>query len=188
MGRPRLAPPCFSDNGARMIRNRLGLVLAATSIYVTAALVGAMPAAAQQSPPPSSDKNAIVLVPGLMTGPGTMGPRGYKRLCAPRSVGLYEWQVRWVEQIVKPTEAQRAVLNDLQDASAKATATLAAACKTEIPATTIAQLEIVDRRLDAMSQAVKTLRPAFEAFYAALGDQQKQRLDVFGPKHHGWRW
>jgi hypothetical protein len=27
-----------------------------------------------------------------------------KRLCAPRSVGLYEWQVRWVEQIVKPTE------------------------------------------------------------------------------------
>ena len=67
-------------------------------------------------------------------------------------------------------------------------ATIAAACKTEVPSTTIAQLEIVDRRLDAMSQAVKTLRPAFEAFYAALDDQQKQRLDVFGPKHHGWRW
>jgi hypothetical protein len=60
------------------------MALAASSIYVMVALVGAMPAAAQQSPPAGPDKNAIVLVPGLMTGPGTMWPRGYKRLCTPR--------------------------------------------------------------------------------------------------------
>ena len=74
-----------------------------------------------------------------MTGPGTMGPRGYKRLCTPRSIGLYEWQVRWVERLVRPTETQRAALNDLQAASAKAIATISAACKTEAPATTSAR-------------------------------------------------
>jgi LTXXQ motif family protein len=157
-----------------MITNQLRLALVATSICITATIAGAIPVVAQQSPPASLDKNAIVLVPGLMTGPGTMGPRGYKRFCTPRSIGLYEWQIRWVEQIVKATEAQKAAMTDLQAASATALAAISAACKAETaPATTIAQLEMVDRRLDAMSQAVKTLRPAFEAFYASLDNQQK---------------
>jgi hypothetical protein len=104
------------------------------------------------------------------------------------SIGLYEWQMRWIEQVVRPTEAQKAALDDLQAASAKALVTISAACKADPPATTLAQLEMVDRRLDAMSQTVKTLRPALEPFYAALDNQQKPRLDVFGPKHHGWYW
>jgi hypothetical protein len=117
-----------------------------------------------------------------------MGPRGYRRLCTPRSVGLYEWQVRWLERVVRPTEAQRAALNDLQSASSKAIATMATACKAEMPTTTKAGLEMMDNRLEIMSQAVKTLRPAFDAFYASLDRQQQQRLDVFGPRHRGWRW
>jgi hypothetical protein len=48
--------------------------------------------------------------------------------------------------------------------SIKAIATMATACKMEMPATTKAQLEMMDARLEAMSQAVKTLRPAFDAF------------------------
>jgi LTXXQ motif family protein len=65
---------------------------------------------------------------------------------------------------------------------------MATACKAEIPATTKAQLEMMDARLEVMSQAVKTLRPAFDAFYASLDRQQQQRLDVFGPRHRSWRW
>jgi hypothetical protein len=129
-----------------------------------------------------------VLIPGVLTGPGTMGPRGYRRLCTPRSVGLYEWQVRWIERVVRPTEAQRAALNDLQSASSKAIATMSTACKTEAPTTTKAALEMMDNRLEIMSQAVKTLRPAFDAFYASLDSKQQQRLDVFGPRHRSWRW
>jgi len=117
-----------------------------------------------------------------------MCPRGYRRLCTPRSVGLYEWQVRWLERVVRPTEAQRAALNDLQSASSKALATMATACKAEMPTTTKAELEMMDNRLEIMSQAVKTLRPAFDAFYASLDRQQQQRLDVFGPRHRSWRW
>ena len=170
-----------------MIRRRLRIALVATSIGAAAAVAGIGPVVAEQSAPASAD-NSIVLIPGLMTGPGTMGPRGYKRLCTPRSIGLYEWRIGWVEKIVKPTDPQKAALNDLQAASAKVLTGISEACKADVPATTIAQLEMVDRRLDAIGQAVKTLRPAFEAFYASLDSQQKQRLDVFGPKHHGWRW
>ena len=168
--------------------NLISRILVVTGVCVMTFVVGGAPATAQQSPSPTVDKNAVVLVPGVLTGPGTMGPRGYRRLCTPRSVGLYEWQMRWIEQVVRPTEAQRAALNDLQSASSKALATMATACKAEMPTTTKAELEMMDNRLEVMSQAVKTLRPAFDAFYASLDRQQQQRLDVFGPRHRSWRW
>jgi len=168
--------------------NWISRTLVVTGVYVMTSMVGGEPVAAQQSPSPAVDKNAIVLIPGVLTGPGTMGPRGYRRLCTPRSVGLYEWQVRWLERVVRPTEAQRAALNDLQSASSKAIATIATACKAEMPTTTKAELEMMDNRLETMSQAVKTLRPAFDAFYTSLDSKQQQRLDVFGPRHRSWRW
>jgi len=168
--------------------NWVSRVLVATGVCVMTSMAGGAPIAAQQSDSPSVDKNAVVLIPGVLTGPGTMGPRGYRRLCTPRSVGLYEWQVRWIEQVVRPTETQRTALNDLQSASSKAIATMSAACKTEAPATTKAELQMMENRLEIMSQAVKTLRPAFDAFYDSLDSKQQQRLDVFGPRHRSWRW
>jgi hypothetical protein len=168
--------------------NWIGKVMVVTGVCVMTSVARGTSVAAQQSPSPSVDKNAIVLVPGVLTGPGTTGPRGYRRLCTPRSVGLYEWQVGWIERVVRPTEAQRAALNDLQSASSKAIATMSTACKAEMPATTKAELQMMDSRLEIMSQAVKTLRPAFDAFYASLDSKQQQRLDVFGPRHRSWRW
>jgi hypothetical protein len=168
--------------------NLISRVLAVTGVCVMTSVVGSVPVTAQQSPSPPVDKNAVVLIPGVLTGPGTTGPRGYRRLCTPRSVGLYEWQVRWIERVVRPTEAQRAALNDLQSASSKAIAKMATACKAEMPTTTKAELEMMDNRLEIMSQAVNTLRPAFDAFYASLDSKQQQRLDVFGPRHRSWRW
>jgi hypothetical protein len=168
--------------------NWISKTLVVTGVSVMMSVVGGAPVAAQQSPSPAVDKNAVVLIPGVMTGPGAMGPRGFRRLCTPRSVGLYEWQVQWIERVVRPNETQRAALNDLQSASSKAIATMATACKAEAPATTKAGLEMIDNRLEIMSQVVKTLRPAFDAFYASLDSKQQQRLDVFGPRHRGWRW
>ena len=140
--------------------NLISRVLVVIGACVMTSVVGAAPVAAQPSPSPAADKNAVVLIPGVMTGPG----------------------------VVRPTETQRAALNDLQSASAKAIATMSTAFKTEMPTTTKAELEMMDNRLEIMSQAVKTLRPAFDAFYAALDSKQQQRLDVFGPRHRSWRW
>jgi hypothetical protein len=46
----------------------------------------------------------------------------------------------------------------------------------------------MEKRLEAMLLAVKTLRPAFESFYATLTDEQKARLGEAGPRRWGWRW
>src|SRR5262245_23961280 len=113
--------------------NWMSRVLVVIGVCVMTSVVGGEPVAAQQSPSPAVDKNAIVLIPGVLTGPGTMGPRGYRRLGRRRSVGLYEGQVRWLERVVRPTEAHRAVLTAWQPAPRKAMARMPTACKAECP-------------------------------------------------------
>jgi hypothetical protein len=48
----------------------------------------------------------------------------------------------------------------------------------------------MEKRLDAMLVAIKIVRPAFDAFYATLNDEQKARINTGGPRRwgwHGWR-
>jgi len=129
--------------------------------------------------------------PGAMMGPGWRGGAS-ATMCNPRAAGLAAWRVGAIEEIVKPTEAQRAALDALKQASNKAADSMAAACPQDFPATAPARLEATEKRLDAMLQAVKTVRPAFDAFYAALSDEQKRRLDAVSPegpwRWHMWRW
>ena len=42
--------------------------------------------------------------------------------------------------------------------------------------------------MEAMVQAIKTVRPPFDAFYATLNDDQKRRFDAVGPRRWQWRW
>ena len=67
---------------------------------------------------------------------------------------------------------------------------ISAACPQDIPASAPARLEAMEKRLDTMLQAIKTVRPAFDAFYATLTDEQKAKLNGAGPRGwgwHGWR-
>jgi hypothetical protein len=46
----------------------------------------------------------------------------------------------------------------------------------------------MEKRMEAALQAIKTVRPALEAFYATLDADQKARLDRdTGPRRY-WRW
>jgi LTXXQ motif family protein len=126
--------------------------------------------------------------PGGMMGPGWRGGA----MCSPRAAGLASWRIGAIEEIVKPTEAQRAAFDALKEASSKAADAMATACPQEYPPSSSARLEVMEKRLDAMLQAVKTVRPAFDAFYAVLTDEQKRRLDTVSPagpwRWHMWRW
>jgi hypothetical protein len=127
--------------------------------------------------------------PGMMMGPNMMGPEMMGiGMCNPRAAGLAEWRVELIERAVRPTDAQRGALNELKTASIKAAETIAGACPRDLPETPTARLELMEKRLDAMLQAVKMVRPAFDAFYATLSSDQKAAFNKAGPRHWGWRW
>src|SRR5262249_40769044 len=141
---------------------RLSLVLASTILLIASVRID--PSVAQQTS--TSNRAApsanLVLIPGAMAGARTMGPTGYRRLCAPLSVGLYEWRMQWIERLLKPTDAQ-------------------AACPRETVETTTVQLAVMERRVAGLLDALKIVRPAYDTFYASLDSQQKARLDALGP-------
>src|SRR6266700_7532655 len=93
---------------------------------------------------------------------------------------LSQQSARRIERAVHPTESQRSALDDLREASARAIETLRSACPKGIPATPLARLDILDKRLDAMARAVKTIRPAMQHFYDLLGAEQKAVFNAIG--------
>jgi hypothetical protein len=87
-----------------------------------------------------------------------------------------------IEAKVHPTEAQRASLKALQDATAKAADMLKAACQPSDAITPPARLEAVRIRLNIMLHAVKTVRAALDDFYSKLSDEQKAQFEAIGPR------
>jgi hypothetical protein len=85
-----------------------------------------------------------------------------------------------IAQTLHPDGAQRAKLNALAAASAKAADLIKASCPSELPATPPDRLAAEGKHLQAMLQAVQTIRPALDAFYNALSDEQKARFNDLG--------
>ena len=118
-----------------------------------AALLSA--ASAQAQPGPGGRGPGMMMGPGMTMGPGMMGSGMMGGgMCSPQAAGLAEWRVERIERAVRPTDAQRAALNELKTASSKAAETIAAACPREFPATSTGRLDLMEKRLDAMVQAV----------------------------------
>ena len=93
-------------------RERLGLAVGTAAI---AFVLACNPTSAQPGPRgPSSDN--IGWGPGMMMGPGMMGPGGFGFMCNPRAAGFAEWRMQRIESAVRPTEAQRPALNELRNA------------------------------------------------------------------------
>ena len=126
--------------------------------------------------------------PGYMMGPGMMDRQVFERMCSPRMVGFAEWRLDRLERVIKPTEAQRAKFDEFKAASNKAAETMRAACPTDVPTTMVGRMEAMEKRLEAMLQAVKSVRPALEAFYATLSDEQKASLNTGSRRGRYWRW
>jgi hypothetical protein len=102
--------------------------------------------------------------------------------CGAAQPGVTAWPTAEIDRTVRPTEAQRASLAALQDATAKAADMLKASCEADESLTPPARLAAVGKRLDIMLQAVKTVRSALDDFYGALNDEQKARFEAIGPQ------
>lgn len=101
--------------------------------------------------------------------------------CGNGQPGATDWPAAEIEQRVHPTDAQRASFNNLKDASAKAADMLKGTCEPNEALTPPARLSAAGKRLDAMLQAVETVKSALDDLYAKLSDEQKAQFESIGP-------
>jgi hypothetical protein len=105
---------------------------------------------------------------------------GLLALCDQRAASFSTLPVVRIEQSMRLTQQQRGEFDALKSASTKAAAELRTSCPNPIPQTTVDRLGAVDVRLGALLQAVNTLQPALNNFYAVLDDEQKARFNTMG--------
>jgi hypothetical protein len=165
---------------------KFSMILIAAASLVVAALLAA--ATAQPYGP-----GAGIMGPGMMPGPGMMGSwmtgrRGLGGMCNPSATGFAEWRTDRIAELVKLTDAQRSKFDEFKAASIKSAEVMRGACLAEVPSTIVGRTEAMEKRMDTMLQAIRTMRPALEAFYATLSDEQKARLDSNVGRGRFWRW
>jgi hypothetical protein len=102
-------------------------------------------------------------------------------VCSGQTAGLTDWPIERIAQTVEPDATQRAALDELRAATARALDILKAACPTELASTPTGRLDAMHKRLEAMLQAVRIVRPALEGFHQSLNDEQKARFSALGP-------
>lgn len=132
---------------------------------------------------------------GGMFGPG-FGHIG--RVCRDgRTAEMADHIAVRIEHRAKPTEAQRAAFDDLKTAMKSAAGKLQAGCpaqavaepgKDDVPParpSPVERLANAEAMTAATLEAIKTVRPAAEKFYAQLTDEQKASLT---PERKGWGW
>jgi hypothetical protein len=162
------------------------VVILAASCLLQVSSAMAQQREAGQVPAASDQGSAVALVPGPLRGLGSMGPHGRTRFCDVRAVGLSQWRTYALTQMLDLNKEQQAALTDLSSASAKALATISAACQGS--ATDKSQLDVIQSRVEMLLDVLKMVRPAYEAFYAKLDNSERLRLDALGPRRNGWRW
>jgi hypothetical protein len=111
--------------------------------------------------------------------------RSLAQSCGAAQPGVTDWPTAEIDARIHPTEAQRASLAALQQASAKAADLLKTSCPTAEPITPPARLEATANRLETMLQAVKMVHAALDDFYGKLTDEQKAQFEAIGPARTG---
>ena len=107
--------------------------------------------------------------------------------CGETQARVMTWPTAEIDRRVHPTATQRASLDALQNASAKAADMLKSSCAADNALTPPARLAAVGERLNTMLEAVKTVHSALNDFYASLSDEQKAQFEAIGPRRTSQR-
>ena len=102
-------------------------------------------------------------------------------ICSQQAGSFIDLPVQRIEQVVQPTAQQRSTFDDLKKATQNAADQLRSSCPSAVPLSPVARLDTVATRLRAMADAIKSIRPVLENFYASLNDEQKARYNMMGP-------
>jgi hypothetical protein len=126
---------------------------------------------------------------------GRMGGMMGERFCA-SSEALAPRVAGRLEAALKPTDAQKADFEALRKAMGDAEGKLKAGCPTaaeRADRTPPGRLALAEKRMAAGLDALRTVRPPFDALYAKLDDKQRDSLrwmrpgPMFGEDGPGWR-
>ena len=164
------------------------IALLALTALVAATTAGA--AHAQSPVAPAADSSASWGTPGhsMMMGPGMMDRSELDRVCRPGAAGFAEWRIDLLDELLKPTDAQKLKFDEFKTASSNAGETMRSACPGEIPTSMIGHMQAMEKLTDAKSHAIKAILPALEAFYATLSPDQKAALNSREGRSRFWRW
>jgi LTXXQ motif family protein len=101
--------------------------------------------------------------------------------CSRQAGSFIDLPVQRIEQVVQPTAQQQSAFDDLKKAAQSAGDQLQPSCPTAVPKSPAARLDTINTRLSAMADAIKSVRPNLQTFYASLNDDQKARFNTMGP-------
>jgi hypothetical protein len=121
-------------------------------------------------------------------GPGMMGP-GMMRGGGPGCGGsgrYMQWRTERLADRLKLTDDQRTKFEDFKTASSKAADAMRTACAADVGTTMPGRMDAMEKRMEAMLAGMKAVRPAFDAFYASLTDQQKAEFNSRSGRHRFW--
>ncbi|WP_236843183.1 Spy/CpxP family protein refolding chaperone [Bradyrhizobium icense] len=104
-----------------------------------------------------------------------------RQLCGEPDEGITAWPIASIARAVQPTPEQRALLDELKAAAAKAADAFKESCADYYGMTPPGRLRAMTNRVKATLDAVRIVRPALEQFYNSLDDEQKARFNALGP-------
>jgi LTXXQ motif family protein len=105
------------------------------------------------------------------------------QMCGDDTREVADWPIDRIRQLVLPDDQQSMALDDLANASLKAAQIIKDACPASVAFTPTGRLADMQRRIEAMQQAVNVVRGPLDRFYAALTDEQKAKLDSANQAH-----
>jgi hypothetical protein len=107
------------------------------------------------------------------------------QMCGDDNAEFAGFPVDPIRQAIQLNDAQRAALDDVASASAKAAQTVKSACPADISLTAPNRLTVMQQRIDAMISAVGLLQPPLARFYDVLNDEQKALLNALIENQRG---
>jgi LTXXQ motif family protein len=111
----------------------------------------------------------------------SVSQQALRQLCEDPEEGVTAWPIASIERAVQPTPEQRALLDELRSAAAKAADAFKESCGGAYAMTPAGRLRAMTNRISATLEAVRIVRPALEKFYNSLSDEQQARFNALGP-------
>src|SRR5258705_1194721 len=111
-----------------------------------------------------------------------LSPQALRQLCRNPDRGITAWPFAEITSALRPTSEQRALLDQLKSAAAHAAHVLKNSCSDTYALTPPGRLRAMINRISATLEAVRMVRPALEAFYNALSDEQRARFNTLSPR------